>query len=125
MKKFPLIIGAVTILIIVGGVFLLSKGNSPKSYPLPANLTYYWGEGCPHCARVEEFLSTWVKKDALKIDKKEVWGNSANARELEARYEYCKITNPSEMGVPLLFTPDGKCYSGDVEIINYLKNLEL
>lgn len=130
MKKFPILIGVITVLIIVGGVFLASKNSSPKTYPPPVNPTYYWGNGCPHCANVEEFLNSWDPPAGeagkkVQIDKKEVWGSSANARELEARYEYCKITNPSEMGVPLLFTPDGKCYSGDVEIINYLKNIEL
>lgn len=123
MKKFPLIIGVVTLLIIVAGVFLLSKNSSPASYPLPQNLEYFWGNGCPHCANVEEFLSSWDKKDKVAIEKKEVWNNATNARELEARYEYCKTTNPSQMGVPLLFTPTGKCYSGDVDIINYLKSL--
>jgi len=125
MKKFSLIMGVVTILIVVGGVLLVSKNNAPKSYPLPQNPQYFWGNGCLHCKVVEDFLTSWDKKDKVVIDKKEVWANAANAKELEARYESCKITNPNEMGVPLLFTPDGKCYSGDTEIINYLKNAEL
>lgn len=122
MKKFSIIIAAVIILIILIGL-------KATTYPLPSNLEYYWGNGCPHCKKVEEFLSSWDppigeagKKN--KIDKKEVWNNEANAQELKARYEYCKITNPSEMGIPLLFTPEGKCYSGDTPIIDYLKNLK-
>jgi glutaredoxin len=126
MKKFAVIAVIVTLIIIIGGVFLTSRGqksDSSASYPLPSNLTYYWGNGCPHCKNVEDFLSTWDKKDKVKIDKKEVWGNAANASELQARYVFCKITNPQEMGVPLLFTPDGKCFSGDTPIIEYLKTL--
>lgn len=118
MKKFSIIIVAVIISIILIGLKSIS-------YPLPANPTYYWGNGCPHCKNIEEFLNSWDKKDKVAIEKKEVWENATNARELEARYESCKITNPNEMGVPLLFTPDGKCYSGDTEIISYLKNIEL
>ena len=88
MKKFPLIIGVVTVLIVVGGVFWTSKSSTSPSklYPLPSNLQYYWGDGCPHCKIVEDFLTSWDKKDKVVIDKKEVWANAANAKELEARY---------------------------------------
>jgi len=123
MKKFSLIIGVVTVLIVVGGILLVSKNSTPKLYPLPANLTYYWGDGCPHCKIVEDFISTWDNKDTVKIDKKEVWNNTANANELKVRYEYCKVPQ-SEMGVPLLFTPEGKCYSGDQPIIDYFKSIK-
>lgn len=111
IKKILIAIAVVAIL-----VFVLK----PVTYPLPANLTYYWGDGCPHCKIVEDFISTWDKKDIVKIDKKEVWNNVANAKELKARYEYCKVPQ-SQMGVPLLFTTDGKCFSGDTPIIDYLK----
>lgn len=127
MKKITIIAVILTLIIIVGGVFLVSRGqssNNTNNYPLPADLTYYWGNGCPHCKIVADFLSTWDKKDTVKVDKKEVWSSVANANELKARYKYCKVPQ-SQMGVPLLFTPDGKCYSGDTEIINYLKNIEL
>ncbi len=123
MKKFTVIAIIVTVVIIIGGVFLTSKGqdsNSSGSYPLPTELIYYWGDGCPHCKIVSDFLSSWDKKDTVEIDKKEVWNNVANAKELKARYEYCKVPQ-SQMGIPLLFTPEGKCYSGDTPIIDYLK----
>ena len=130
MKKFTTIIIVLTISIIALGVLLISKGSSskPTTYPLPPNLTYYWGNGCPHCKIVEDFLSSWEKnlpagRQGLVIDKKEVWSSVANANELKARYEYCKVPQ-SEMGVPLLFTPDGKCFSGDTEIINYFKTFK-
>lgn len=108
-------------LVVVGVLILFFK---PTTYSLPPNLTYYWGNGCPHCKIVADFLSTWDKKDKVIIEKKEIWGDSANAKELEARYTFCKITSPSEMGVPLLFTPDGKCFSGDINIINYFKDIK-
>ena len=123
MKKFVVIAVILTLIIIVGGIFLTSN-----NYPLSTNLTYYWGDGCPHCKIVEDFLSTWDPPTGeagkkIQIDKKEVWSNVANAKELKARYTYCKIPQ-SEMGVPLLFTPDGKCFSGDTPIIDYLKNIK-
>lgn len=126
MKRFVLIAVILTLVIVVGGIFLTSKGqnsNSSGNYPLPADLTYYWGDGCPHCKIVADFLSTWDKKDTVKIDKKEVWNNPAYAKELKTRYEYCKVPQ-SQMGVPLLFTPDGQCFSSSQPIIDYLKNIK-
>ncbi len=125
MKKFTIFAAATTLIIIVGGILLVSKGQSPNTnnYPMPADLTYYWGEGCPHCEIVEEFISTWEKKDTIKIDKKEVWNTIENAKELKARYIYCNVPE-SQMGVPLLFTPEGTCFSGDTPIIDYLKNIK-
>lgn len=123
MKKFTITAVVLTFVIIIGGVFLASKGaNSNKSYPLPTVLIYYWGDGCPHCKIVADFMSSWDKKDTVKMDKKEVWNNASNAKEMQARYTYCGVPQ-SQMGVPLLFTPDGKCYSGDTPIIDYLKSL--
>lgn len=127
MKKSFILVLAATVLIFIAGILLVSKGggnNTNGSYPTPTNLTYYWGNGCPHCAKVEEFLKTWEKKDQVKIDKKEVWYNKVNAKELQARYQTCGIANPNEMGVPLLFTPEGKCFSGDTPIIDYFKSLK-
>lgn len=124
MNKFSIIAILATVTILIAGVFLVSKGqNSNTNYPLPTDITYYWGDGCPHCKNVEEFISTWDKKDTVKIDKKEVWNNIENAKELKARYEYCKVPQ-SAMGVPLLVTPDGTCFSGDTPIIDYLKNIK-
>lgn len=122
MKKFPIIIALVTVVIIVGGVIFVSKDSTPQSYPLPTNLEYYWGEGCPHCKNVEDFMEGWDKKDDVTIEKSEVWNNPKNAAKMQARYDYCQIP-PTQMGVPLLFTPDGKCYSGDTPIIDYFKSL--
>ena len=122
VKKFSIIIAVATVLILAIG-FSLVRERSPKppTYPLPADLTYYWGDGCPHCQVVADFLLTWEKKDSVKIDKKEVWNNAANAKELKARYESCGIPQ-SQMGVPLLFTPEGKCYTGDQPIIDFFKS---
>lgn len=126
MKKFPLITGLVTLIIIVGGIFLLSRpqNNSPIPSPNPNAYEYFWGDGCPHCAKVEEFFSSWDKKDKVNIDKKEVWENPANARIMAERAKSCNIP-ANELGVPLLYTPDGKCLIGDTPIIDFFKNIPL
>jgi len=127
MKKFPLLIGLITIVVIVGGIFLFSKSNNSSSNstppPLPTSYEYFWGDGCPHCTNVEEFFKTWEGRDKVSIDKKEVFNNPTNNKLFKARGAYCNIKQ-NEMGVPLLFTPEGKCITGDVTIIEFFKNLK-
>ncbi|KKR62897.1 hypothetical protein A2210_00370 [Candidatus Woesebacteria bacterium RIFOXYA1_FULL_40_18] len=122
-NKFGLIAGGVTLLIIFGGVFLFSRPQSQTSdTPLPTAYEYFWGDGCPHCAIVEEFLNSWEGKDKIAIDKKEVWNNRENASLLNQRVKSCSL-NLNEVGVPFLFTPEGKCITGDTPIIDFFKSL--
>lgn len=112
-----------TLLLIFGGAYLMSKDNTTaKQFPLPSSPEYFWGDGCPHCTIVEEFLNSWDKKDSINIDKKEVWSNKTNAEIYNSRADYCKIPS-TQRGVPMMFTPEGKCLQGDEEIIEFLKKL--
>jgi len=131
MNKTAIVVILATVLIIIGGVFLVSKnsgsGGNNEPLPSPASYEYYWGDGCPHCVNVESFLEGWDPPTGkagkkVQITKYEVWNNTNNAKRMEKRAITCGI-KPQGMGVPLLFTPDGKCYSGDQPIINYLKDL--
>ncbi len=124
MKKFLIPLLATTILIIIGGIFLRSNNQAPKPSSLPSGYEYFWGDGCPHCAKVEAFLATWDKADKVKIDKFEVWKNPINAQKMAQRAATCNVSQ-SDLGVPFLFTPDGKCIIGDTPIIDYFKNLKL
>ena len=127
MKRFPLLVGFVSILIIIGGVFIFSNNSKDVTEATPPNLPdsyeYYWGDGCPHCANVEEFIETWENKDKVQIDKKEVYKDQANIALFKSRTEYCKLSN-NQIGVPFLFTPDGECFVGDTPIIERLKQIE-
>lgn len=83
----------------------------------------FWGEGCPHCKNVDEFLSTWEKKDTVKIEKLEVQQNQANSATMLKRAKNCGLDTSKGLGVPFLFTSDGKCFVGDTPIIDYFKSL--
>lgn len=115
------IFGALIILAAAGGFWVLTQKNT--NIPPIAGYEYFWGDGCPHCAVVAEFLATWEGKDKIKIEKKEVWKNTANSRVLGARAVNCGIPK-DELGVPLLVTPEGQCIVGDQPIIEHLKNLD-
>lgn len=128
MKKTPILILAATFLIIISGVFLFGRGstNKPSSTPLPAptSYLYFWGNGCSHCANVEKFLESWAGKDKIKIDKKEVWYNTTNAKEMTQRGVTCGYSQ-QDLAVPFLVTPEGKCFMGDESIINFFKELTI
>jgi glutaredoxin len=121
-NKFLLLTLLGTFIIIVFGVVVLSKSSSPP-LPLPVSYEYFWGEGCPHCANVDDFLETWDKKDQIQVEKKEVYQNKENANYLAQRAAYCKL-NTNNIGIPFLFTPEGECLTGDEPIIEFFKSLK-
>ncbi len=122
MKKFPIFVILATIIIIIGGAFFLSRGSSKTALSLPQNYELFTSETCPHCKNVADFLNSWEKRDQIKIDKLGIDSNQTNVSTLTSRAIYCKLPT-NQIGVPFLFTPEGKCISGDEPIINFLKSL--
>jgi len=128
MKNFAILIGFITVAIIVVGVAFASKSNKPQTTPTPTTLEnpteieYFWGDGCPHCENVAEFIETWEKKDEIKINKMEVWYNTDNQNLLRLRAQSCGM-DQTNIGVPMMVKLDGSCLTGDEPIIDYLKNL--
>ena len=124
--KAIVITSLVTLLIIVSGVFLFSRNNSEPvpSYPLPEVDEYFWGEGCPHCKNVDDFIVSWEKKDSYKFTSLEAWNNKENENRLVSRVVSCNLPKKN-IAVPMLFTTEGKCIMGDTPIIDYLKGLSL
>lgn len=121
MKHY--LIGLV-LLFIFGLGFLYIANNQPQKEQAtaPQGYEYFWGDGCPHCANVETFLSGWDKAGTINLTKMEVWKNQTNASLLQKRAASCGIPD-DKVGVPLLYTPDGQCISGDQPIISFLQNL--
>lgn len=70
------------------------------------SLSLFWGDGCPHCAKEEQFLEKLTKKyPDLTISRFEVWKDSGNRKILEA---VAKRLDTSAAGVP--FTVVGEKY---------------
>lgn len=70
------------------------------------NIYFFYGEGCPHCAKEEVFLNQLAAQDSgLKIYSFEVWGNKANLNLLKSVGEALKA---DVSGVP--FTVVGENY---------------
>ena len=126
MKKFLLlIIGAI---VLFGLYQLLSTPpkNSPNQisetvYENP-DMVFYWGDGCPHCENVEKWMTSNNIDQKLKINKKEVYQNTDNQKELaDIVNKNCPELNKDGIGVPLGFDPvNKKCIQGDTPIIDFL-----
>ena len=81
----------------------------------------YWGDGCPHCEIVRDYIRQNQADLKLRIEQKEVYNSPENQRELAKAAEECKI-GASQIGVPLLYYK-GQCYSGDQDCIEFIKNM--
>jgi hypothetical protein len=104
------------------GQSILSNILSYFSKPIstPVGIILFYGEGCPHCKIVDDFISQNKIEDKVKFTRLEVFNNKDNANVLLQKATDCKI-DQNNVGVPFLW--DGKsCLVGDVEIINFFKN---
>jgi len=87
------------------------------------DLIFFWGNGCPHCENVKEFITNNQLDQKLKINQKEVYTNADNKNELLSLInQYCPEIDKNQIGVPFGFDPkDKKCIQGDTPIIDFLK----
>lgn len=122
-KKFiaPAIIVSLVILIL-GWVLTGSfEKKDQKNLKLPSknSVVFYYGITCPHCREVEEWMKKNKIEEKIKIEKKEVYQNQNNAKELEKVAEVCGL-NTASIGVPFLWA-EGKCFMGTPEVIRSLE----
>lgn len=108
--------------------FSSAKPQGPQQVPqiaqaatstTAATIVLYVGDGCPHCALVEKYLSDNNVAAKIPYTQKEVFNDSNNAKELVLRAQTCGISSDS-IGVPLLW--DGAtCHVGDQPVIDFFK----
>jgi hypothetical protein len=122
MDKVVVIIVIVIILLGAGfwawqsGVF----SGPAKPVAIPEGIILFYGNGCPHCEIVDDFVLQNKIEEKVKFTKLEVWYNKDNQSIISQVAQKCGITADS-VGVPFLY--DGvKCYEGDIDVINFFKN---
>lgn len=71
----------------------------------PAQVFFFWGDGCPHCAKEELFLEEAQETygDLLQVYSYEVWYNEENQALLE---QYAEERGEQIQGVPTTFIGD-------------------
>lgn len=120
-KVVAILVG--TLVLAAGFVYfgLKDGGQTQTVVDDPAAVVYYYGEGCPHCKVVNDFLTANPQvAEKVSFVKKEVWSNKQNAEELGRWAKVCGI-KPEGMGVPFVYGGDGKCYIGEVDAVNFFK----
>lgn len=87
-----------------------------------SDIILFYGEGCPHCKNVEDFIRNNNIDEKVQFDLKEIWYNKDNATLMNQKADICKI-NKDELGVPFLFdAKNSKCLVGADEIIQFFKD---
>ena len=124
MKKKTIIPMVLFVIVLIFSIIILIKNNSQKfNNSFTNNLSdiiLFYGEGCPHCLIVENYINENNVLDKINIDQKEVYSSESNAQILREKANSCNL-DTNYIGVPFLW--DGSnCYIGDVEIINFLKS---
>lgn len=117
------IIGIVVVVaVLLGGAYFFmapSEGNLSTGSDSAAGIIYYYGEECPHCRDVAKFLDENGIAEKVSFEKKEVWHNTANARDMDAKVRICGLEK-NRVGVPFLFS-DGKCFIGTPDVTEFFK----
>ena len=123
MKK-P-IFAILIIAVLAGGFFLIFRQKSSQNSPevkgnSNSSVILFYGETCPHCKKVEEWLEENPEIEKKSgIVKKEVYYNQENSRQLGEKAKECQINEAQGIGVPFLYA-EGKCIVGDQPIIDFL-----
>jgi glutaredoxin len=112
-----LIFLGIFIVVGIGFYFLKGKNSSQNS----KGIVLFYGIGCPHCAKVEEFIRENKIKEKIAFEEKEVYFNRDNAKKLIEIAKKCGIKE-NEIGVPFLWDGENqRCIVGDEPIINFFK----
>ena len=89
------------------------------------NIYFFYGDGCPHCAKEEKLLKILKEKysDVIIIHSYETWGNSKNRDLMIRAKEIVNAKGVSQVSVPFTVISD-KYFSGYSEYVgNELENL--
>ncbi len=120
-KKYIIVI--VVILAIVAFLAIsraLSMKNDGQGSASAGEAILFYGDGCPHCENVEEYMAGSGVKERYSFQELEVYNNQTNAKLLAKIAKDCGLDSSQGIGVPFFF--DGsQCYIGDQPIIDYLK----
>jgi len=125
MNKTSLVIIFLVIILVLGVFFWKERSKNQQLMELILSIIegktiYFYGEGCPHCTKVEEFLKENNIESRFQFAKKEIYNEKVNAELLFLIAQRKCNFSTNQMGVPFLWT-GSTCIIGDEPIINYFK----
>ena len=128
-------LAAATLFLIAASIFTIfsltkeRKIASPVDTGQNAALILYYGDGCPHCKVVEDYIAQNNLQTKLDISEKEVWHNQTNLNELTNKARACGL-DLNKLGIPMLWDrKTDKCYGGQTdkgegEVIDFLSQIK-
>jgi glutaredoxin len=124
MKKiYKIIIIIIAALAALTLLFAWGRYESTKAVGNPVTPILFYGDGCPHCANVETYISTNGVKNKLNFSELEVFNHPNNAALMAEKAKLCGLNTDQGLGVPFFFTGT-TCLVGDQDIINYFSQLK-
>ncbi len=121
MNKNLLLIVIAVVLIVAGGLLIFGFSSFSKPKADITGIILFYGDGCPHCKIVDDFITENKIEDKIKFSRLEVWFNKNNQAIISKVAETCGIKGDS-VGVPFLYDGKGNCVVGDEPVINFFKN---
>ncbi len=122
-KKKMFVLLVLFAVVLIFSFFALSREEN-KNWPADqqggqSRIILFYGEGCPHCAKVEEYIKQNQIENKISFAQKEVYYNKNNADEMAGKAKICGLPDGS-IGVPFLWDGE-KCLIGDQDIIDFFK----
>jgi len=85
------------------------------------DIMLFYGSTCPHCKKVEEYISANKIDSYLSFQNLEVYDNQDNAKLMTQKQNECKnLSDDNKGSVPFLYSSE-TCLVGSDTIIDYLK----
>lgn len=113
-NKYKLLIIILAVIIFLALILIWGKAAAKSEMIL------FYGDTCPHCKKVEEYIAANNIKTKFKFQELEVYNNQTNAQLLGEKARQCGLNTNQGVDVPFFF--DGqKCLLGDQDIINYFQ----
>lgn len=117
-ENILLIIVVATLLIIAGFWFYNNYiGNNQQE---PAGIILFYGDGCAHCAVVDDFIKSNNIEQKVKFTALEVFNNQDNIELLAKKAIFCGVDISQGAPVPFLWDTE-KCFVGDQDIIKFFQ----
>jgi len=105
--------------LLLTGCVSQSQTAKTETNPLLGKNILFYGDTCPHCKIVEQYISDNQILNKMPLAQKEVYKNQTNAAEMVVAARACGLSQ-NDLGVPFLWV-DNKCLSGDTDIVNFFK----
>ena len=115
-----IIIVSILFILLASFMIVSSSRNESKSEEKESAIILFYGDTCPHCKVVDDYIKENNVKERVSFVQKEVYRNKANALEMNQKAEICGLET-NNIGVPFLFDGENgaKCLIGDRDIIDY------